>query len=738
MKKLFVLLLVCFYSLINAQETGSLRGIITDSGTGETVIYANVFIKGTTIGAPTNTRGYYFVPSVPVGKQLVVISYLGYKKKTVEVVIQSNKITELSAALEPDNVKLDVVNIVSEKSIRDTETDLGLQKISAREIEMQPHGAEADIFRVIKSAPGVSATGDVTAKFFVRGGNSDQNMVVMNGVPIYNPFHAMGIFSVIDPEVISQMNFYKGGFGPEYGGRLSSVLDVVTKDGNKNRIGGTATFGMLSGKAMLEGPLGDGSYIFSGRKSYHSGILKKYLNDKEAPFNFYDLSFKINQTFPELDKNSKFTIHGFYSFDEVKNENPLEEDHNISNLVLGSNWQKIWSTPLFSVFSLYYSGFDAELDPKLGSSKGRKNHLYDISANFDFTYVYGNKDEFDFGLQTKHLSTELEIENVYNNKATYNETGTELALYGNYKFYRWEKIGFEAGMRIFLNGISNVGPIMLEPRFSFTYRPWPFIALKAAIARHSQEISTLADENELISIFEPWIITPENIAPPEATHFIIGIKSYFSDKLSLELEAYYKDLANLLEPNYEKYSEKYSDYTRVNGYSYGGEALLKWNTPFMFFKTGYSLSWSEKKRDGLTYRPRFDIRHSLNILLGFALGNGWKFNTSWSLKSGMPYTPLSGYYERLNISNPWSYNYITPPSSTVTLRSFKNSKELPFYHRLDVGVSKKLKLGFLDLTIDANIINVYDRKNVFYYDLETKETVYMLPFLPSLSVKAKL
>lgn len=725
--------------ILYSQETGSLRGIITDASTGEIVIYANVFIEGTTIGAPTNTRGYYFVPSIPAGNQKVIISYLGYKKKTVDVVIQANKITELSIALEPNNVELETVNIVSEKSIRDTETDLGLQKITAREIEMQPHGAEADIFRVIKSAPGVSATGDVTSKFFVRGGNSDQNVILMNGAPIYNPFHAMGIFSVVDPEVISQMDFYKGGFGPQYGGRLSSVLDVVTKDGNKNKLGGTATFGMLSGKAMLEGPLGEGSYIMSGRKSYHSSILKNYLNDKEAPFNFYDLSFKVNQTFPEYDKNSKFVMHGFYSFDEVKNDDPLKEDHNISNLILGASWQKIWSTPLFSVFSLYYSGFSAELDPKYSSSKRRENYLADVSANFDFTYVYGNKDEFEFGLQTKHLSTQLEIENVYNNKAKYDETGMEAALYGNYKFYRWDNIGFEAGMRIFLNGVSDVGPIMLEPRFSFTYRPYPTLAIKAAIARHSQEISTLADESELISIFEPWIITPENIAPPEATHYILGIKSYFNDKLSLELEAYYKDLENLIEPNYKKYSEKYADYTRVHGFSYGAEALLKWNTPFMYFKSGYSWSKSEKRRDGVSYRPRFDIRHSLNVLLGFALGKGWNINTSWTVKTGMPFSPLTGFYERINISDPWAYSYIsTMPSTTVTIRTFKNNKELPIYHRMDLGVSKDIKIGMFEFNIDASIINVYDRKNIFYYDLETQETVYMLPFLPSISVKAKL
>jgi hypothetical protein len=310
---------------------------------------------------------------------------------------------------------------------------------------MMPTGVEADIFKVLQSSPGVSSTGDVTSRYFVRGGNSNQNLVLLNGVTVYYPFHALGIYSTIDPEMISGMEFYKGGFGPEFGGRLSSVLNVLTRDGNKNSFHASATAGLLSGKASLEGPIPGGSFLVTGRKSYYAKTLKKYLNDREAPFDFYDMSYKVNYANPALLYNGKFTAHGFSSQDMVKNDDPFKEDYSIKNNLFGLNWYQIWASPLFSEITLSTSNFAAEVLPNLSQAKRRNNFVHDITSLWNFTYIYDSRDELNFGAEHKFVSTGLNLENLYGKNISFDQSGYSLAGYVNYKFYRYEKIGFNLG-----------------------------------------------------------------------------------------------------------------------------------------------------------------------------------------------------------------------------------------------------------------------------------------------------
>ncbi len=737
----WLLCVMLFVSVLNntsyaQSQFASLRGFVTDSTSGESIAFANLIIVGTTHGTSSNTRGYYYIPAIPEGLVTVRVSYLGYDSRDIKFEARRGQISQIDIRLVPRSIELQELSVVAQKPVRENEPNLGMQKISIQEINMHPAGLESDIFRVIQASAGVNSTGDVTSKYYVRGGNSDQNAVLLNGATIYNPFHALGIFSVIDPEIISVMEFFKGGFSPKYGSRLSSILNVVTRDGNKNSYHGSAQSSLISGKLSLEGPIPNGSFLVTGRKSYYPKILKKYLNDKEVPFDFYDLSFKTNYNSTILDNNSKFVAHGFLSNDKVDNEDPFFEDYKIKNTVLGFNWHKVWSSPLFSVITVNYSRFDAQLTPNLSESKARKNVLSDFSTDFNFTYVYDSKDELEFGVQNKAITTELNMENLNGFQINSKQSGFDLSMYFNYRFYRWENLGLDLGLRSKLVGITKKRPFLFEPRISATYILTSGLSVKGVIGRYSQELTTIADEGELISVFEPWVIIPDYLAAPEATHFIVGFELKPSDQIAIEIEGYYKDLINLAEINQKKTNPTQNDYINVDGEAYGMESNFSFQNSSLFFKTSYSLSWAYKIKNNVKYFPRYDSRHNLSILFSVDLGSGWLANANWAFKSGMPYTPISGFYDQL-IIDPWG-NTSTIGFLPSIYWGDKNSQRLPVYHRLDLSITKKFNLGFANISLGASVINVYNRSNIYYFDSSTGKKVNMIPILPSVFAKVEL
>ncbi|MCU7514327.1 MAG: TonB-dependent receptor, partial [Ignavibacteria bacterium] len=324
---LFSLLLIFFFLPaasdspgIYAQGSGNLRGLITDSTSGEALAYASVAIQEISTGAYSDSKGYFLITSVPAGRPLtLVVSYMGYYPRKMTIKLEKGKMTHLDIRMVPTSVVLPMVEKVEKRIAEENATDISLQRLTIKELELLPKGVETDIFRSLQYLPGVRSTGDVSARYYIRGGASNQNLVMINGATIYNPFHAFGLFSIVDPEMVNNIEFFKGGFTSEYGGRLSSVMNIFTKDGNKNSYGLKAGISYLSAKALAEGPIPYGSFIVTGRRSYSSDIYKKFLNDKNIPLDFYDLSFKLNYSNPEFVEGSKITIQGLLSDDRLMN-----------------------------------------------------------------------------------------------------------------------------------------------------------------------------------------------------------------------------------------------------------------------------------------------------------------------------------------------------------------------------------------------------------------------------------
>lgn len=722
----------------NAQELGTLRGFVTDSTNGESLAYGNVYLEELKIGTFTDARGYYIINNLPVRKNFtLVFSYLGYQTLKTTISIHSGKVSQVDAKLIPESLELQPIEKIGEKIIEKNPTDISLQKLTLRQLEILPKGVETDLFRSLQYLPGVQAAGDVSAKYYVRGGTGDQNLVLLNGVTIYNPFHALGLFSVIDPEMINSVEFFKGGFPTEYGGRLYSVLSVMTKDGNKNNFSGRISSSYLTGKALVEGPIPHGSFMLTGRKSYSNSILKKFLNDQDVPLDFYDATFKLNYSNPEIIENGKFSLFGFISGDKLNSQNPLDEDFKWNSNLIGFEWFQVHNSPLYSKVLISLSRFDGEVIPNGSKLKPRRNNVSDFSGTMDFTYLQDSEDEIAAGFHFKILSTALEIENKSGIKSNIDEFGGNFTFYGKYRVLRFDDFGVDAGLR-FNTGLNASQGIYFEPRISLTYRLFPEIAVKAAWGIYQQEVSAITDENEVISLFDPWIIIPDYIKSSQAVHYVGGIDIDIVQQLSLKMEGYYKKTANLPFINEEKAFEFEPDLITGEAESYGFEFSLNYSALPINFFISYSLAYAYKKLDYYIFYPKYDVRHSLSTSLEYNLSSDWSASLLWSFSTGLPFTRLIGYYDKYFVSDFFNYSFLNDAFEPYPILGDKNLGRLPFYHRLDFNLSKKFQISFLKLYIDINIINVYNRKNIFYFKRDTGERVNMLPFLPTATIKLEI
>ena len=682
-KLLFLLLSLVLTSNIPAQNTGKLRGFLTDKRTGEALAFGNVFIKEINRGASTNTEGLYFITGIPGGKEYkVTFSYVGYKTKVLKIFIAKNKITQVNVALEQGSIELGTVEKIGKKTVEKNEANIGLQRITAKQLESIPQSVEPDIFRSIQTMPGVRYTGDISARYYVRGGASNQNLVLLNGTPIYNPFHAFGMFSVIDPEIMNSAEFYKGGFPAQYGGRLSSILRIQTKDGNSNKYGAKAIASFLTAKALLEGPIPHGSFIFSGRRTYSTRVLKKFLNGNQPPFEFYDIFGKLTYRNPGFIPGAKFSFQGFSSLDRLLNDNPLKEDFKWVNNLFAFNWFQVYSGPLYSQFTISYSQFLGELIPNFSKARPKKNKVDDISLKMDFHYLFDNKNEIEFGVQFQSLHTILKMENQFGINTKIDNSGAYIGTFFKYKFLQYENFGADVGFRADLKGLMDAGDFFIEPRVNLTYNVFPWFKLKGSWGVYQQEITTVSEESEVISLFEPYIIIPDYLPVSRAIHYIAGFEIQPLVPLTITTEAYYKKMNNITAVNDNKKFLEDKDLLRAQGEAYGVEFSLNYLTRPATFTASYSLAWAYKEVNNWLYLPRFDARHTINLSLGLNLGKGWRANAMWIFGSGLPYTQIIGYYDKLALGDFHNQWYIYDSYLPYAILGDRNLGRLPDYHRL--------------------------------------------------------
>lgn len=733
-----VIINLAIFQNVFAQSNGIITGFVTDSTSGEPLAFCNVYINELKTGASTNSRGYYIITAVPPQKSLTIYySYVGYKTKKINVVFKPGESRRLNVQLIPTNLQLQEVEKIGEKEINKNETDLSLDRISMKEVQAIPHGVENDIIRAIHFLPGVQSFGDISAKYYVRGGSSDQNLILFNDVPVYSPFHAMGLFGVVDPDIISNIEFYKGAFQAKYGGRISSVLNLITREGNKFNYSGKAALSFLSAKMMVQGPISHGSFIITGRKSISNFILKKYLNDRSVPLNFYDAAFKVNYSDDNFWKDVRLSTYGLISGDFINGNNINSADYNWNNYILGLDYFTVSDLPYIVKFSINTSEFNGEVVSNQSSVKPMKNHVKDSNFKLFFNYLFEDKDEIYVGLDFNDITTDLFLANTYGAVSNIGKKGTNVNIYANYKLLQFDRLGVDFGTRVNMIQLT-ANDFFAEPRLNIKYWFNPSFAFKGAWGIYQQEMATLSDEKDVLSIFDPWLILPSYLTPERALTYISGFEYHPFLNAFLELEGYYKVTHNLPILNDKKYFPEDPDFIEGRGEAYGIEFKVGLKFARLNFTGSYAYSKSFKEVNGLKYPPRYDSPHNVSLILEYSLGGGWAASAVWKFNSGRPFTQISGYYNKFTPGNGLGINSILQSYLPYIIFSGTNLARLPDYHRLDLSLSKVFKIGDFTFHAQVSALNVYDRKNFFYFEKSTGKIVNMLPFLPTATLEAEL
>lgn len=780
-RKLLITLLfsipLLFFSL-SAQEL-SVNGFVYDDSNGEALIGANVYIQELGIGASTNNSGYFVIPNVPKGEVRLICSYISYEMFSQDIIVSASRQSTLKIYLKPSTVQTEEV-VVTGDSIPTIEKmfakPISRINLNAQQINQIPRMIEADLLRSLQTMPGIMAISDFSSALYIRGGTPDQNLFMIDGTDVYNPEHAFGIFSTFNTNAIKKVELSKGGFGAEYGGRLSSVLDITNIDGNRKEFEGVANVSLLSASTTLQLPIGDlGSISGSIRRTHIDQTYAKWV-DEIPDYYFYDANLK---SFLDLDTKNKLTLSFFNSQDNLdfKADKDAEESfgflYDWGNTTGSVNWKHIFGPKLFTTFwltaSRYQSNFNLE-----DVNFSEDNYLSDYSMKLAAEYYYSNNLRFKIGAEQKVLH-EKYSQLAMNQKIIFNNHRQLTSGHVSANWKPTPDLEVEAGLRAnYFN--SDTTYFNLSPRFSAKYRLTESSNLKFATGVYHQYI------NRLPRLFfaSIWITSNKYDYESSSNHFVLGYQKEFGEVWEFEVEAYYKTYKNIhqfnqhigteVQPAYYESSGKpvYNSpefvFNTGDGRSYGLEFMLRRDIGAVTGWLSYSYAVTkfnfDKINQGNDYYPRHDRTSVLNLVANFELmelwdeimGNKhqasdtrWMFGCNFIYTSGQPITtPSSAYYA--NALPDWA-DMVDDGETNPAYKLYPgeiNSFRLPAYMRMDLSVTYEIQYDGWKLSPYLQIINAGDRKNTWFImynedevdGIKTQEIekVPMLPILPSFGV----
>lgn len=778
MKKLLLCISLLLFTTQLVAQNKIIRGFIYDQSNGEPLAYEKVKLlridSSTVAGAITDLNGFFQIPKLDDNKYLIKVDNFKYEEEIINIDLTTKRsIYDVKFELKilESVQEFNEVKVSAESKTKRTKIEISKLKISKEGLERIPsYGAENDIVGAFSVTPGVITTGDQGGQLYVRGGTPIQNKILLDGMTIYNPFHSIGFFSIFETELIKNVDIYTGGFESKYGGRISSIMDITYRDGNRKKFSGKASASPFLGKLVLEGPLGKkrgdspraGSYIFSAKKSLldiTSQSLYPNINEGNGlPFNFTDLYGKV--TFSG-DGGSKFSAFGFSNRDSV---NYSVADLNWNASGGGINFLLVPSgSPIFIRGHVNGSNFtttftESEVEPRTSSIGG-------FDLGFDFSYFLKNEGEINYGFNLNGFNTKYTTFNEVGRKIEDENFTTEIGSYFNYRgiFNRWViQTGIRAQVYASLNTVS------LEPRLAAKYNATESIRFKFSGGRFSQNFTSASSDKDIVNLFNGLLSAPTNVQDQfvnefgntrqvnnglqYAWHAIAGVEVDLGENITVNLEGYYKYFSQLSNINPNKLYEDIATFEMIDdvfkkdfiiesGQSLGADLLIKYTKNRLFlwgvYSYGYNLRW-----DGFNeYFPVFDRRHNINLVGSYIFGKkkDLDFNVRWNLGSGLPFTPTAGFYQSENFSGGVTSDPITNNSNTVsTLLGTFNSQRLPYYHRLDVTLKKKFKFkNKTIMEVVLSVTNAYNRNNIFYVNRVTNEEIYQFPLLPSFGMSYK-
>ena len=767
----FIFFFVSFFATVTlfAQSRFTVSGTVKDKNTGENLIGVVISLIGSkTISTASNEHGFYSLTGSEGNYQLEVagMGYLPLKKSIV-----LDKSQRLDFSLEEDVRELQEVTVTARaKDENVSRTQVGMEKIEVKDIAQIPVlMGERDILKVIQLTPGVKPTGEGNAGFYVRGGNADQNLILLDNALVYNASHLMGFFSTFNSDAVKDATIYKGAMPAQYGGRLSSALDIVMNEGNNKDYHVGGGIGLISSRINVEGPIQKekSSFLLSGRRTYADLVARASGVDgfQDATLYFYDLNAKANYILSDRDR---IYLSGYFGRDKLGAKDIMGLDWGNATGTL--RWSHIMNDRLFSNTSLIYSDYDYKISATMNEQDnqlGILSRIRDWDLKQDFQYFPNPENSIRFGFQTTYhtvLPGQVSFDDPtqFNITSLKNKYSWENAFYGTDTWKVTDKLSIIYGLR--LSTFSILGPgdfyrlndkkqvtdtvsyrsgafmktyLNLEPRLSGAYRLTDNSSVKAAYARTTQNMHLIS--NSMISTpIDRWMPTSNNIKPEIADQISLGYFRNFADnQFEFSVETYYKRLQNQIDykdnSNIQATDVPETELLFGKGRAYGIEFFLKKRSGRFNGWLGYTLSRSEKLIDGINrnrwYPAQQDRTHDISLVGIYRLNKAWTLSAAWVYYTGDAVTYPSGKY--------------TIDDEIIMYYTERNGYRAPAYHRLDLGATRMLKDSKkFTSELAFGLYNAYGRENVFFIDFrENKDDpnrtdayqISLFKFVPSVS-----
>ena len=751
MRRILTTLILFFVAGAAGAQTAGLRGFVTDAASETALQGATVVLEGDVLlGQATDGDGFFAITRVPPGAYTLRITFIGYRAYEAPIRLAAGEVRSVSVELEQAPEELEEAVVVADRASGIAAVAAGLETIRPADVDRVPvPGVSGDLAAYLQTVPGVVLPGDRGGQFHIRGGAPDQNQVLLDGVPVYAPLHVLSFFSAFPEEVIDGADLYTAGYGAAYGERMSSVLDVTARNGNKQNVAGAAAIAPFLSGIRLEGPLVSrrASFIFSGRRSLVEELTPDLFGQR-MEYRFGDVFGKVHTL---LGRRHSLSVTGLHTFDQgdlsatqktfIGDALATEETDSTriawDNTVAGLSYRLLpGRIPLQLEATAGYSASSQEFGP--GEMPERSTDIESIDTRLDATLFTG-LGEIQFGglFRSTQLGYRLdgqfeEVPNV--NESTVSETSGYLQL----------KLGgstasLTPGVRLY--SVSDAGSVF-EPRVRGAWRVAPGHELNASWGIYHQAIVGLNDQRDLGNVFTAWTRVPAGSPLPEAMHAVLGWSGLLPNGLQLALEGYYKAYESLQVPIFSAFPRFTTRLEQADGTALGADVRLAFSgvefvrESELSGRVSYSLGKvTYETASGGEYAPAHDRRHFVQGVL-----TGTRGEVSVTVQgvygSGLPFTPSAGF-------DKW---YLFTPDVDVAqetgidrvLYAERNSARQPVYARMDVFIERRVEKGRYVGTLRAGAINVFNRNNLFYFDLFTFRRVDQLPVVPSVGMKLEL
>lgn len=783
MKKYLITLIFSFFFIdLIAQQKHTISGFVVDKETGESLIGVNVIWKDQFQGTTTNAFGFYSI-TLPEGNVNIDFSYIGF-----DIYAESISLTEdltLNIELAPSAQNIQEVIVVGEETVVDR-TQSSLVEVPVEQIKTIPAFlGEVDVLKAIQLLPGVQSGGEGTSGFYVRGGGPDQNLILLDGVPVYNASHLFGFFSVFNADAIKNVRLTKGGFPSRFGGRLSSVLEIDMKEGNMKKFQGEGSVGLISSKLSIEGPIlkDKTSFIVSARRTYidilAQPFIRKTNNGNPAGYFFYDINAKINHKISDRDRLYLSLYSGkdrFYlSEDYNSNDQKTISDENFSyrneadfglewgNLTSALRWNHLFSNKLFSNTTLTFTKYQFQTDLTSSTFQRFQNMvsqdslqfvyysgIEDVGAKIDFDYIPNPNHYIRFGVNYIYHSfypgainlfeRNVDIDSLQNQTTTILDTSFVFSerLYNNDSFLFIEddikvndRLKINAGIHLAYFNTNGTAYTDVQPRISSRYiinKDW---SVKASYAQMQQHIHLLSNTSVGLPI-DIWVPSTDSVPPQQSRQLACSVNHNFKNGLfEISLEGYYKSMDNLisLKPGTDIIDfQDWRDKIEIagQGRSYGVELFLqkkKGKTTGWF---GYTLAFSERQFDNINfgkwYPYKYDRRHDISVVASHKFNDKFDIGMTWVFGTGNNITLETARFPSINLGG--NINGITENSiNEIEYYPSRNNYRMASYHRLDLGLNFHKQKKWGERTWSIGAYNVYNRKNPFYIRIDNETTI---------------